>query len=100
MNSKSMSIFSFLLLISFSYVLTSCAGPTEKLFLEKCSNCHGKNGTGKKANVDFTRQKFSPEKIKNSILHGKGEMASIPGIEEPELTQLVNYVTSMYKENQ
>ena len=99
MNPKSIFLFSFFLSISILFIVSSCAGPTESLFIEKCSNCHGKNGTGKKANVDFTRQKFSAEKIKNSILHGKGEMASIPGIEEPELTQLVNYVTAMYKDN-
>lgn len=99
MNPKTIFIFSSLLLISFSYALTSCTGPTEKLYIEKCSDCHGKDGTGGKANIDFTRQKFSPEKIKYSILHGKGEMAKIPEIKETELTQLVNYVASLYTEN-
>jgi mono/diheme cytochrome c family protein len=99
MNPKSIFLFFFIFTISIFFNVTSCAGPTEKLFVEKCSKCHGKDGTGKKANVDFTRQKFSVEKIKNSILHGKGEMANIPGIEEPELTQLANYVAGLYKEN-
>ena len=99
MNSKNIFVFSFLMLIFLIFILTSCAGPMESLFVEKCSDCHGKDGTGKKANVDFTRQKFSPEKIRFSILHGKGEMASIPGVEEPELTQLVNYVADLYKGN-
>jgi len=99
MNTKSIFLFSFLLFVILLFFITSCAGPTESLYIEKCSDCHGKNGTGKKANVDFTRQKFSVEKIRNSILHGKGEMADIPGIEEPELTQLVNYVAGLYKEN-
>jgi len=98
MNPKSIFLFSFLLFVILLFFITSCAGPTESLYIEKCSDCHGKNGTGKKANVDFTRQKFSVEKIRNSILHGKGEMADIPGIEEPELTQLVNYVAGLYKE--
>jgi mono/diheme cytochrome c family protein len=99
MNPKSIFVFSFLLLISILFVLTSCAGPIESLYIEKCSDCHGEDGTGKKANVDFTRQKFSPEKIKYSIVHGKGEMANIPDIEEPELTQMINYVAGLYKEN-
>ena len=99
MNPKSIFVFSFLLALFILFLITSCAGPTEKLYIEKCSDCHGKDGTGKKANVDFTRQKFSAERIKNSILHGKGEMTSIPGLEEPELTQIVNYVAAMYKEN-
>jgi mono/diheme cytochrome c family protein len=98
MNNKIIFLFSLSLLISILIIFTSCAGPTEKLYIEKCSKCHGQDGTGKKAHIDFTRQKFSPEKIKNSILHGKGEMANIPDIEEPELTQLVNYVAGLYKE--
>ena len=99
MNSKNISLFTILLFITILIFITNCAGPTEKLYIEKCSKCHGEDGTGKSANVDFTRQKFSTEKIKNSILHGKGEMANIPGIKEPELTQLANYVAEMYKEN-
>jgi len=99
MNPKCVFILSLSLLISVLFLFSSCAGPIESLYIEKCANCHGDEGTGGKANVDFTRQKFSPEKIKYSILHGKGEMASIPGIEEPELTQLVNYVAGLYKEN-
>jgi len=99
MNPKSIFLFSFLLTISIIFIITSCAGPTEKLYIEKCSDCHGTDGTGTKANVDLTRQKFSAEKIKNSIEHGKGEMDKILGIEEPELTQLINYVAGLYKEN-
>jgi len=67
MNSKNIFVFTFSLLISVLFIVTSCAGSTESLYIEKCSDCHGENGTGKKANVDFTRQKFSVEKIKNSI---------------------------------
>jgi len=99
MNPKSIFLFSILLFVVLLFFITSCAGPTEKLFIEKCSDCHGKDGTGTKANVDLTRQKFSAEKIKNSILHGKGEMDKILGIQEPELTQLINYVAGLYKEN-
>jgi mono/diheme cytochrome c family protein len=98
MNARVVFVFSLINLIVFLFLITSCAGPTEKLYLEKCSDCHGENGTGKKANIDFTRQKFSAEKIRNSIVHGKGEMANITGIEEPELTQLITYVKSFYKE--
>ena len=98
MNPKSIFLLSIFLFIIILFFITSCAGPTESLYVEKCANCHGKDGTGTKANVDFTRQKFSPENIKNSILHGKGEMANIPGIEEPELTQLANYVSGFYQE--
>ena len=80
-------------------MLSSCAGPTEKLFVEKCSKCHGKNGAGKSANVDFTRQKFTVERIRKSIEHGKGEMTKFPEIKDPELTQLVNYIAGLYKEH-
>ena len=99
MNIKIIFVFSLSLLISILFIVTSCAGPTVSLYIEKCSDCHGENGTGKKANVDFTRQKFSVDKIRKAIEHGKGEMADIPGIEEPELTQIVNYVAGLYKEN-
>ena len=99
MNSKSIFVSFLMFLFFILFIIMSCAGPAESLYIEKCSKCHGEDGTGKSANVDFTRQKFSPEKIKNSILHGKGEMANIPDIEEPELTQLVNYVAGLYQEN-
>jgi len=99
MNSKNIFVFTFSLLISVLFIVTSCAGSTESLYIEKCSDCHGENGTGKKANVDFTRQKFSVEKIKNSIEHGKGEMTKLPEIKEPELTQLINYVAGLYQGN-
>ena len=99
MNSKNIFIFSFLLMITFILAITSCAGTMEILFVEKCSDCHGEDGTGKKANVDFTRQKFTIEKIRRSIEHGKGEMTKIPEIKEPELTQLIKYVAGLYKEN-
>ena len=99
MNPKSIFVFSLLFSLLILFIITSCSGPTEKLYIEKCSDCHGKDGTGTKANVDFTRQYFSAEKIKNSILHGKGEMDKILGIKEPELTQIVNYVAGLYEEN-
>jgi len=95
---KSIFVFSILLTISILFIITSCAGPTEKLFIEKCSDCHGEDGTGKKANVDLTRQKFTVEKIRRSIEHGKGEMTKFPEIKEPELTQLINYVAGLYQE--
>ena len=99
MISKSIFIFSFLLMISFFFAITSCAGPMESLFVKKCSKCHGEDGSGKSASVDFIRQKFSIERIRKSIEHGKGEMTKLPEIKEPELTQLINYVAGLYKEN-
>jgi hypothetical protein len=99
MNAKGVFVFLLLTLILLLFLITSCASPVEKLYLEKCSKCHGENGTGKSARVDFTRQKFSEEKIRYAIEHGKGEMASIPEIQEPELTQIVNYVADFYKDN-
>ena len=99
MNPKRIFVFSVLVMLIILFIISSCTGPIEKLYIEKCSDCHGDDGTGGKANVDFTRQKFSADKIKNSIIHGKGEMANIPGIEEPELTQIANYVSGLYKEN-
>jgi len=99
MNLKSIFIFSFLLMISFFFALTSCAGPMENLFVDKCSECHGENGGGKAAGTDLIRQKSTIEKIKRSIEHGKGEMTKFPEIQEPELTQLINYVAGLYQEN-
>ena len=93
-------IFFFVLSVAFIILLLfSCAGPTEKLFIEKCSKCHGKHGAGKSASVDLIRQKFNVEKIRRAIEHGKGEMTKFPEIKEPELTQLVNYVAGLYQKN-
>ncbi|MFC2088741.1 c-type cytochrome [Calditrichota bacterium] len=93
-------IFFFVLSVAFIiFLLLSCAGPTEKLFIEKCSKCHGTHGAGKSASVDFMRQKFTVEKIRSAIEHGKGEMTKFPEIKEPELTLLVNYVAGLYQEN-
>lgn len=97
MNGKTVFVFSLITIIFIIFLFTSCASPTEKLYAEKCADCHGTDGTGKKANVDFTRQKFSQEKIKKVIVHGKGEMANIPGIKEPEFSQLADYVILFYK---
>lgn len=99
MNAKIVFVFLLLTLILLSLLITNCTSPIEKLYIEKCSKCHGENGTGKSARVDFTRQKFYDEKIRHAILHGKGEMASILNIEEPELTQIVNFVAGLYREN-
>lgn len=98
MNSKSIFVFSFLLITFIFFFISSCTSPTEKLYITKCSKCHGVNGTGKSAPINFTRQKFSEEEIRHSILHGKGEMEKILGTQEPELTKLVKYVTSFYQE--
>ena len=98
MISKSIFTFSILLMISFFFAITSCAGPMESLFVKKCSKCHGEDGGGK-SGIDLIRQKFTVEKIRRSIEHGKGEMTKFPEIKEPELTQLINYVAGLYKEN-
>ena len=98
MISKSIFTFSILLMISFFFAITSYAGPMERLFVKKCSKCHGEDAGGK-SGIDLIRQKFTVEKIRRSIEYGKGEMTKFPEIKEPELTQLINYVAGLYKEN-
>ncbi len=78
-------------------------------FQKRCKMCHGADGKGNPAmarmlKVEFHAmdseyvQKKSDEELKSIILKGKGKMAAVRGVAEPELNDILAYLRSLQKQ--
>lgn len=77
-------------------------------FQKRCKMCHGADGAGNPAmarmlKVEFKAmdseyvQNLGDAEIKNIVVKGKGKMAAVRGVEEPELNDLLAYLRSLKK---
>ena len=63
------------------------------LYMEHCSDCHGRNGQGLDGYPDIRNTRMTIEQIKQRIRTGKGEMPDFNDeIKEPMLTRLAQMV--------
>lgn len=70
--------------------------PGQALFVENCSNCHGERGEGVAGQgISLAgASRMDPAAIKQLLHTGRGRMPRVP-LEEPELSQVVQYVQQL-----
>ncbi len=69
--------------------------PIVALYAQNCSNCHGQVGEGLGSFPSLQNTKLSIEEIKQLIRNGKGDMPPFPGIKDPQLTRLAEFVKQL-----
>jgi cytochrome c len=69
--------------------------PTIALYNKLCASCHGISGDGKAGNPSLGASGLNSEQIIQLIQLGKGNMPAFPNIEEPELSNLVQYIQEL-----
>ncbi|MGD9489776.1 MAG: cytochrome c [Calditrichaceae bacterium] len=65
------------------------------LYAKSCATCHGSFGEGRGSNPTLQKNGLSVDQIKTVILSGRGNMPPIPGIKEPALSKLAEFVTRL-----
>ena len=64
------------------------------LYSKNCGRCHGAFGEGFAGNPALTGRNIPVPMIKSMIQNGKGKMPAFPEIQEPQLTQLAEYIST------
>lgn len=65
------------------------------LYAKNCATCHGSFGEGRGSNPTLQKNRLSVDQIKSIIVSGRGSMPPIPGIKEPSLSKLAEFVTRL-----
>src|SRR5262249_18008895 len=86
------------------------AKEARKLFKQKCTKCHGQDGTGNTTDGQIVgatnltdpewQERVDDKRLVNSIKHGRGQMPAFgEKFTEEQITSLVSYVRTLGKES-
>jgi len=63
------------------------------VYQDNCARCHGTTGEGFASNPSLQGNRLSSDEVKHIIRFGMGDMPSFSNIQEPNLTQLAEFVS-------
>lgn len=91
----------------------ACASPQpqgERLFTENCARCHGEKADGTHLGPPLVHRLYEPghhpdfsfhNAVKNGVIshHWEfGDMPPVPGLSEPEVTQIIAHVRNLQRD--